>query len=82
MKGNTPLIHDTRLLTRTWSRLRYSMDGSDDLGYTMLHRAIRMAESLGIVNSPKRPRLREPYMSKDMILSVKQTAWGLFQIDT
>ncbi|KAJ5808041.1 hypothetical protein N7474_009310 [Penicillium riverlandense] len=61
---------------------RYSMDGTDDFGYTMLHRAIGMAESLGIVNSARKPRLEEPYMSKDMISSLKRTAWGLFQIDT
>jgi hypothetical protein len=58
------------------------MDGTDDFGYTMLHRAIGMAESLGIVNNARKPRLEEPYMSKDMIASLKRTAWGLFQIDT
>ncbi|KAJ5601305.1 hypothetical protein N7510_010839 [Penicillium lagena] len=61
---------------------RYSMDGTDNYGYAMLHRAIGMAESLGIVNNTRKPRLEEPYMSKDMITSLKRTAWGLFQIDT
>ncbi|OQD70217.1 hypothetical protein PENDEC_c025G02945 [Penicillium decumbens] len=61
---------------------RYSMDGSDNFGYMMLHRAIGMAESLGIVNNTRKPRLEEAHMSKDMIRSLKRTAWGLFQIDT
>jgi len=58
------------------------MDGSDNFGYMMLHRAIGMAESLGIVNNTRKPRLEEAHMSKDMIRSLKRTAWGLFQIDT
>ena len=61
--------------------LRYSMSGDDDFGYAMLHHAIDMAESIGLVNRPKL-RLQTSQMSEDMILSIKRTAWGLFQIDT
>ncbi|PWY67625.1 pathway-specific regulatory protein [Aspergillus sclerotioniger CBS 115572] len=60
---------------------RYSLSGHDDWGYTMLHRAIEMAESLGIVNKPNL-RLSASQMSEDMIVSIKRTAWGLFQVDT
>ncbi|PYI02031.1 pathway-specific regulatory protein [Aspergillus sclerotiicarbonarius CBS 121057] len=60
---------------------RYSLSGHDDWGYTMLHRAIEMAESLGIVNKPDLV-LGTSQMSEDMIVSVKRTAWGLFQVDT
>lgn len=58
------------------------MDGTDNFGYAMLNRAIEMAESLGIVNNTKKLRLEGPYMSEDMVTSLKRTAWGLFQIDT
>ena len=47
----------------------------------MLHRAIEMAESLGIVNHSKLV-LQRSQLSDDMITSVKRTAWGLFQVDT
>lgn len=47
----------------------------------MLHRAIEMAESLGIVNKPNL-HLSASQMSEDMIVSIKRTAWGLFQVDT
>ncbi|RAK95215.1 transcription factor domain-containing protein [Aspergillus ibericus CBS 121593] len=60
---------------------RYSLSGHDDWGYTMLHRAIEMAESLGIVNKPDL-HLAPSQMSEDMIVSVRRTAWGLFQVDT
>lgn len=60
--------------------LRYSLSGRDGFGYIMLNRAIEMAETLGIVNNTK--NLELPYHSKDMIRSLKRTAWGLFQIDT
>ncbi|GKZ81166.1 hypothetical protein AnigIFM56816_005678 [Aspergillus niger] len=61
---------------------RYSLSGHDDWGYTMLHRAIEMGESLGIVNQKTGLRLSLSQMSEDMIVSVKRTAWGLFQVDT
>ncbi|GIJ85165.1 hypothetical protein Asppvi_004021 [Aspergillus pseudoviridinutans] len=60
---------------------RYSMSGDDDLGYTMLHRAIEMAESLGIINGPDLD-LDKMQMSEEMRSSIKRTAWGLFQVDT
>lgn len=60
---------------------RYSVSGNGDHGYAMLHRAIEMAESLGIINHKKR-ELKTSQMSEDMIISIKRTAWGLYQIDT
>ncbi|RHZ46923.1 transcription factor domain-containing protein [Aspergillus thermomutatus] len=60
---------------------RYSMSGDDDLGYTMLHRAIEMAESLGIINGPDLD-LDKLQMSEEMRSSIQRTAWGLFQVDT
>ncbi|KAH2331674.1 hypothetical protein KXV44_006101 [Aspergillus fumigatus] len=60
---------------------RYSMSGDDDLGYTMLHRAIDMAESLGIINGPVLD-LDKLQMSEEMRSSIQRTAWGLFQVDT
>ncbi|GFF43885.1 nitrogen assimilation transcription factor nirA [Aspergillus udagawae] len=60
---------------------RYSMSGDDDLGYTMLNRAIDMAESLGIINGPDLD-LDKLQMSEEMRSSIKRTAWGLFQVDT
>lgn len=57
------------------------MSGNNDHGYFMLHRAVEMAEALGIVNSP-RLNLNQSNMSEEMISSIKRTAWGLFQIDT
>lgn len=48
----------------------------------MLHRAIGMAESLGLVNNTKKVNLEAAHFSKDMRRSLKRTAWGLFQIDT
>ncbi|OQE17676.1 hypothetical protein PENFLA_c023G08397 [Penicillium flavigenum] len=60
---------------------RYSTLGNEDFGYTMLHRAIEMAEGLGIVNH-KRLDLNSSQMSEEMTRSVKRTAWGLFQVDT
>ncbi|GLA97348.1 hypothetical protein AtubIFM57143_004838 [Aspergillus tubingensis] len=61
---------------------RYSLSGHDDWGYTMLHRAIEMGESLGILNKKTDLRLSVSQMSEDMIVSIKRTAWGLFQVDT
>ncbi|KAJ5176127.1 pathway-specific regulatory protein [Penicillium canariense] len=76
---------DTRLASLQATLLlyeRYSMSGNDNFGYTMLHRAIEMAESLGIVNNAKEINLEASHFSKDMRRSIKRTAWGLFQIDT
>lgn len=60
---------------------RYSVLGNEDFGYTMLHRAIEMAEELGIVNSEKLS-LSSSQLSEEMIRSIQRTAWGIFQIDT
>lgn len=57
------------------------MAGPNNHGYHMLHRAIEMAEELGIINGP-RLNLDQTQMSGDMISSIKRTAWGLFQVDT
>ncbi|KAJ5681877.1 uncharacterized protein N7477_001817 [Penicillium maclennaniae] len=76
---------DTRLVSLQATLLlyeRYSLSGYDNNGYTMLHQAIGMAESLGIVNKAKMINLDTPHISKDMISSLQRTAWGLFQIDT
>ncbi|CAG8072268.1 unnamed protein product [Penicillium salamii] len=74
----------TRLATLQATLLlyeRYSVLGNEDFGYTMLHRAIEMAEQLGIVNSDQLS-LRSHQLSEDMIRSIQRTAWGIFQIDT
>lgn len=60
---------------------RSSIAGQDNHGYYMLHRAIEMAEELGIINGP-RLNLDQSHMSEDMISSIQRTAWGLFQVDT
>lgn len=57
------------------------MSRNDDLGYIMLHEAIRLGESLGLVNS-KGPRISSEHLSKDMDTSYRRTAWGLFNVDT
>ncbi|CAG7926144.1 unnamed protein product [Penicillium olsonii] len=74
----------TRLATLQATLLlyeRYSVLGNEDFGYTMLHRAIEMAEELGIVNSEKLS-LSSSQLSEEMIRSIQRTAWGIFQIDT
>ncbi|KOS47024.1 hypothetical protein ACN38_g2006 [Penicillium nordicum] len=60
---------------------RYAMSREDDLGYIMLHQAIRMGEALGLVGSTG-PRMASGEFSQDMDVSCKRTAWGLFNIDT
>ena len=60
---------------------RYSLAGDDDLGYRMLHRAIRMGESLGLVGDRALKVIPEQW-SYDMDVSLKRTAWGLFHVDT
>lgn len=57
------------------------MSSNNDHGYFMLHRAVEMAEALGIIDGPQL-NLNQSNMSEDMISSIKRTAWGLFQIDT
>jgi len=63
------------------SQIRYSVLGNEDFGYTMLHRAIEMAEELRIVNFDKL-NLNKSQFSEEMVRSIKRTAWGIFQIDT
>ncbi|EAW10939.1 Zn(II)2Cys6 transcription factor [Aspergillus clavatus NRRL 1] len=58
---------------------RYSISGDDDLGYLMLHQAIRAGESLGLFG-PGSVKLED--CSTDMDVSIKRTAWGLFHVDT
>lgn len=57
------------------------MSRNDDLGYIMLHEAIRMGEALGLVGD-KGPRIPYEKLSPDMNSSCRRTAWGLFNIDT
>lgn len=57
------------------------MSREDDLGYIMLHQAIRMGEALGLVGSTG-PRMASGELSQDMDISCKRTAWGLFNVDT
>jgi hypothetical protein len=60
---------------------RYSMTGQDDLGYSMLYKAIEIADKLGYTGGE----------GQDIDLSDKpdelyhatiKTIWGLFQVDT
>lgn len=70
--------------TGDWATLtydRYAMSREDDLGYIMLHQAIRMGEALGLVGSTG-PRMASGELSQDMDISCKRTAWGLFNVDT
>ena len=60
---------------------RYAMSRNDDLGYSMLHEAIRMSEALGLVDD-KGPRISSEQLLKDMDVSCRRTAWGIFHIDT
>ena len=60
---------------------RYSMSRTDDLGYMMLHEAIRMGESLGLVGNTG-PRITSEQLSDEMNSSCRRTAWGLFNVDT
>ncbi|RHZ67269.1 hypothetical protein CDV55_102628 [Aspergillus turcosus] len=73
---------DTQKLSLTYLQgtlLLYSISGNDDLGYIMLHQAIRAGESLGLFG-PK--GLKFEQITPEMDVSIKRTAWGLFQIDT
>ena len=60
---------------------RYAMSRNDNLGYIMLHEAIRMGESLGLVGS-NAPRISSEHLSQEMDVSIRRTAWGLFNLDT
>jgi hypothetical protein len=80
MKGMWPVFSANHASDQLLSR--YSLSGEDDHGYTMLHTAIRMAESLGLVNNHRKINLKESSLSDDMRRSLNRTAWGLFQVDT
>ncbi|OQE27014.1 hypothetical protein PENFLA_c006G04930 [Penicillium flavigenum] len=60
---------------------RYAISREDDLGYIMLHKAIKMGEALGLVGSTG-PGMASGELSQDMDISCKRTAWGLFNVDT
>lgn len=60
---------------------RYAMSRDDDLGYIMLHEAISMGESLGLVGVSG-SHITSEQLSRDMDASCRRTAWGLFNIDT
>lgn len=57
------------------------MSREDDLGYMMLHEAIRMGETLGLVGNSG-PQITSEQLSQDMDISCRRTAWGLFNVDT
>ncbi|KAJ0420390.1 hypothetical protein BJY00DRAFT_301573 [Aspergillus carlsbadensis] len=60
---------------------KYSLSGKDDLGYIMLHRAINIGKSMGLVGQSGVNPI-PGHISSDMEESLKRTAWGLFHIDT
>ncbi|GAM40038.1 hypothetical protein TCE0_034r12073 [Talaromyces pinophilus] len=60
---------------------RYSMTGQDDLGYSMLYKAIDIAEKLGYTGGEGQT-IDLSNKSKDFYNSSVKTAWGLFQLDT
>lgn len=60
---------------------RYALSEDDDLGYLMLHQAIRAGETLGLIGD-KGAKIIPQQLSFDMDISLKRTAWGLFHVDT
>ncbi|ODM18206.1 hypothetical protein SI65_06077 [Aspergillus cristatus] len=60
---------------------RYALSEDDDLGYLMLHQAIRAGETLGLIGD-KGAKIIPEQLSFDMDTSLKRTAWGLFHVDT
>lgn len=60
------------------------MSGNDDLGYIMLHQAIRMGEQLGLIGkyAPLSPEQSTTSSSGELDSSARRTAWGLFHVDT
>ncbi|KAI9372127.1 C6 transcription factor [Aspergillus egyptiacus] len=76
---------------------KYSLAGTDDLGYTRLHEAIKIGEEMGLVSceaaSPLKLEIEtgttfqeldqaDREISQDMDTCAKRTAQGLFHIDT
>lgn len=60
---------------------RYSMTGKDDLGYSMLYKAIDIADKLGYIGGEGQT-IDLSNTSRDFYNSAVKTVWGLFQIDT
>lgn len=60
---------------------RYSLCGKNHCGYKMLHLAIWTGEAKGLIGVRK-PVLSSNEFPEDMEVSLRRTAWGLFQIDT
>ena len=56
------------------------MTGQDDLGYSMLYRAIDIIEKLGYTGEGEAIDLSN--RPKDFQVSTIKTVWGLFQLDT
>ncbi|KAL2841713.1 hypothetical protein BJY01DRAFT_217259 [Aspergillus pseudoustus] len=59
---------------------KYSLSGEKDLGYNMLHRAICIGQSIGLIGA-SRADPTSSQISEDMEISLRRTAWGLLQID-
>jgi hypothetical protein len=57
------------------------MTGQDDLGYSMLYKAIDIADKLGYTGGEGQT-IDLSNMSKDFYNSSVKTVWGLFQLDT
>lgn len=57
------------------------MTGQDDLGYTMLHKAIDIADRLGYIGGEGQT-IDLSNKSQDFYNSSVKTVWGLFQLDT
>ncbi|EYE94972.1 putative C6 transcription factor [Aspergillus ruber CBS 135680] len=60
---------------------RYALTEDDDMGYLMLHQAIRAGETLGLIGD-KGVKMIPEQLSFDMDTSLRRTAWGLFHVDT
>jgi hypothetical protein len=57
------------------------MTGQDDLGYSMLYKAIDIADKLGYTGGEGQD-IDLSGKSKDLYNSTIKTIWGLFQVDT
>ena len=76
-----PTCRSRSLITGLIKGDRYSLAADDDLGYLMLHQAIRAGESLGLIGD-KGLKMIPEQLSYDMDVSLRRTAWGLFHVDT
>lgn len=57
------------------------MAEDENLGYTMLHRAVHIGTLLGLIGEGG-PKIDPTSLSTDMLISMRRTAWGLYQLDT